>query len=1183
MKFLTYRSFHDQEKDRILSWLRGLDPTIKRLIIMRLNLFTLLLCISIVNVSASVLAQGITLKYKNASIEEVFTAIKKQSGFQFLYTKKMLNNAKKVSIEIKSKSLQQTLEQLFKEQPFTYEIIDKTIVVKEKRVSIDRNQQQTNIDVRGLVVDQDSKALIGATVKVKGATNGVLTNQQGEFYLKSVAEGSIIQVIYIGYAMQELTARKELGTIQMQEAVGELSQIDVTVSTGYQNIPKERATGSFTQIDNKTLNRNVGINILDRLEGVTSGLLLNRNLPTGEGANSSKIAIHGRSTLFASPEPLIILDGFPYEGNLDQINPADIENITILKDAAAASIWGTRAGNGVVIITSKNGRQNQPLAINVASTITIGNKPDQYYLSQISPSDYVDLETFMFSKGYYNSAINRQYSPISPAVELLKQRRNNQITDTELNEKLNPLRNQDVRYELEKYYYRPSVNQQYQLNLNGGTTNNWYYLSAGYDKNLQNTITDKYDRLTLTARNTYAFLKQRLKISGDMTYNSSNIFSKYDTYQPYTPYDRLTDEHGKALSVVTSSTLSEAYTSSAAVASLLDWKFRPLDEFIPNQQRQFSQFKINTAVNFEIVKGLNLSGSYQYLKQTSDIDRNNPLSSFYTRNLINTYSAITNNVINRVIELGDILNLSNSKSISKIGRVQLNFNRTFSTDHEVNAIAGFEASDLRYNLYSQTLYGYVEDTQVNRNSIIDPQKLYPYFYAPGSSSRINTAPGTSNRTDISQSLYANASYSYKQRYILSASARQDKSNLFGVNTNQKGVPLWSAGLAWLINKENFYDLTWLPTLKLRTTFGYSGNVDRSVSGLLTSKQSGVTNEWGSLYTDITNPPNPDLRWEQVKTWNAGIDFGLKGNRVYGSIDVYQKNAFDLIGNSPIAMQSGVTQFRGNSANLRTRGVDVLLNTRNLTGLLGWNSSLLFNYNIDKVTSYKIKQGTNNNIVSRNYDNPLEGYPYYAIYSYPLAGLDAAGAPQGYLNGQVSKSYSNIINLFDPSQIIYHGSASPKYFGSLLNTFSYKNIELSINITYKLGYYFKRKGIFNGSYSTSLTFYGDYDKRWQKPGDEQNTIIPALVYPSSSAMTSFFNNSSDLIERGDHIRLQDVRLSYNLVQKQLPKLPFKAISAFAYAKNLGLLWRKNKLGIDPDYGTRAIPDPLSLSFGINLNL
>ena len=1108
--------------------------------------------------------------------------IQNQTGYSFTINDKSLSLAEPVTITTKQQSLKQVLNSIFKNQPLTYRIDGKLIMIIDKSKDNPKPAEKQN-PVRGRVVDETGSPLAGASIKVKDQDIQTSTNQTGTFLINNALEGATLIIGYMGFESREVDSNTDIGTIVLSRTFATLDVVDVTVSTGYQNIPKERATGAFTQVDNNTLNRNVGINVLDRLEGVTSGLLLNRNLPTQGGANNSKISIRGRSTLFATPEPLIILDGFPYEGNIDQINPADIENITILKDAAAASIWGTKAGNGVIVITSKTGKQNQPLQINLSTTLSVAGKPNLYYQPQISSSDYIDIEKFLFDKGYYDGTLNMLYSTVSPAVELFDQYRNNLLSDQDLSTKINQLKSQDVRKDLEKYFYRPTVNQQYQLNLNGGSQNNAYYLSLGYDQNQSSYVTNKDERISLNAKNTYALFNGKLKLSGDITFNTLRNNNKNDQYTPYTPYDRVADDNGNSLSVVSYNTLRETYTDNAGNGKLLDWKYRPKDELNNFAKRTNNQIKTIVGLNFEIVKGLDLIGSFQYLKENTTDNLNYPLEGFYTRNKINTYSTISNNTVKRVIELGDILQKTDFENTSKIGRVQLNFNKTFGTDHEVNAIAGFDGSDTRLNTTGFTLYGYDEDTRTNRNDAINPTTFYPFFYEPSDGSQIPTAPSIRNLTNIGQSIYSNASYGYKERYMLSGSIRQDKSNLFGVRTNQKAVPLWSVGAAWLISKEDFLNVEWLDFLKLRTTFGYSGNVDKSVSGLLTALNWGLLNSWQSVYAMIQNPPNPDLRWEQIKTWNFGLDFKALNNRISGSIDYYNKNAFDLIGNSEIAMQSGITQFRGNNADLRSQGFDLLLSSQNLTGKFSWNTDLILNHNFDKVTNYKFKQSSNSTVVSQNYSNPLEGYPYYAVYSFPSAGLDNQGKPQGYFDGELSQDYSKILTTFAPEQLTYHGSASPKYFGNLINTFGYKNIELSFSIAYKMDYYFRRVGISNGILENSYTSLQDYDKRWQKPGDEAITKIPASEYPSNYQAANFFSNSSDLVEKGDHIRLQDIRLSYLITKNQHPKLPLRSITAFAYARNIGILWQKNKIGIDPDFGSLNQPLPLNVSFGLNLTL
>lgn len=1040
-----------------------------------------------------------------------------------------------------------------------------------------------NTVLNAKVTDEQGKALSGVTISIKGSPNETKTNDKGIFMLRNFQTGKVLVVSHIGYQTKELRYHQITDTIILEPSLQILDEVNI-FSTGYQQLPKERATGSFTQLNSKTINRSVGVNILDRLEGVSSGLILNRGLPSSP--SRSKLSIHGRSTLFSNAEPLIVLDGFPYDGSIEQINPADVQSITLLKDAAASSIWGAKSGNGVLVISTRKGSVSQKPTIGLTSTFAIGNKPNLYYTPQMNSADFIELEQLLFNKGFYNNRFNNPYNPISGAVDLFNQRKNNQISPADSAAGINTLKTQDVRRDLEQYFYRTSIYQQYQLNISGGSTQHRYYLSGGYDKNLENRIPDNYNRLSLNASNSFSLLKDKLELSADLNFISSTSNTGTDKYNPYTPYDRPVDSEGNALPIVTAQTLRKAYADTAGNGQLLDWHYRPKAELSANSRERLNQYRLKGELKYNISPDLNLSTGYQYLNEMTKGEVSNDLSRYSTRNLINRFSSISGGTLNRIIPVGKIFNQRNVELTSKIFRTQVNYQKTIGTAHELNAIAGYEGRDSRINSTGQTYYGYDTETMISANANINPMAFYPYYYDPILGTRIPTSPGKSGSINIDQSYYANVSYSYKNKYILSGSARRDESNLFGVKTNQKGVPLWSAGLAWNLSKESFYRLNGLPELKLRLTYGYNGNLDKSTSAYLALLSLGLLNEWGSEYAMISNPPNPALRWERIKTWNLGVDFSSRNNRISGSIDLYQKQATDLIGNSPTAFQTGVNQFRGNSADLQTQGLDLVLNSQNLNGNFGWNTSFLLNYNTDKVTSYKIKQSSNQDIVSGNYNNPLEGYPYFAIFSYPSAGLDASGAPQGYLDGNTSKDYGKITTQLDISQIKYHGSASPKYFGSIINSFSYKNFELSFNLTYKLGYYFRRTGVFSGSnYGTAEHtefMLADYEKRWQKTGDEAFTRIPALVYPADNLQNTFFLYAEDLVEKGDHIRLQDIRLSYNLTEKLLSRSFLKKAGIFLYARNLGVLWSATELDIDPDYKTTGIPQPFSCAFGLNLN-
>lgn len=1153
---------------------RGRRPLfLKMLLVMRLTI--VLIITFIIQASASGFAQQITFIGKNVPLQQVFKAIKAQTGYNIVVTGTNLDKSKSVTIDLKNTPLKEALKRIFDSQPLNFEIVEKAIVITEKKAPTSSENTQQNIT--GTVTSERGEPLPGVTVTVKGTDKQTATDSKGNFTI-SANSNQVLVFTFLGYTAQEqLVGQQKIINVRLVQATARLDEVSI-VSTGYQSIPKERATGAFTVIDNKTLNRNVGVNILDRLESVTSGLILNRGLSTS--SNNSKFTIRGRSTIFANAEPLVVLDGLPYEGTIEQINPADIESINILKDAAAASIWGTRAGNGVIVITSKKGLKNMQPEISVNSTLTVNDRPDVFYIKGLSSSDYIDMEQYLYRQGYYNTQLSTSYSSISPAVEVFNQRKLNHITSTDSANKINELKQRNIRNDLNRYIYRPAVYQQYQMSVRGGTANNTYYFSGGYDKNLENLVSESYDRLTLNATNTYSVFKERLKLNSSIYLSTSNNKKASMPYTPITSYERLADENGNPTSVVTGSTLRQSYIDTAGHGKLLDWNYRPLEELDQNSKRKNFQYRINLGLDLKILEGLTLTSNYQYMRERTDSEILNDINSFYTRDLLNRFSSVVNNNVVYGIPYGQILSIGQSDLTSQIIRAQVNFNRTIAKDHELNLIAGYEGSDTRTPYSGYPLYGFDPDLKTNGNATIDQLKDYTAYYDPNITRRFSVAPSNSEQISITQAYYANASYTYKGKYIASGSIRKDESNLFGVASNQKGVPLWSSGLAWIIDKESFYDLAWMPTLKLRATFGYNGNVDKSISAYLTLQNIGLINNFGSNYATILNPPNPDLRWEKVRTWNLGLDFGSENARITGSIDWYTKDALDLIGNNNVAVQSGVNVFRGNGASTKTSGIDLIINSKNLNGNIQWTSTMLFNYNTDKVTSYKVKQGSNNDIINGNFDNPIENYPYYAVFSFSSAGLNNLGKPQGYLNGEISTDYARILGQFKPEEMIYHGSATPKYFGSIINTIGYKNLQLSFNITYKFDYFFRRRNLFDGTEFRYIGAIDGYERRWQKPGDEKFTRIPTFQYPQSDMSGSFFLNSNDAVEPGDHIRLQDIRLSCDL-NNLFKKTPFKSASIFGYAKNMGILWSKTKTYVDPDYGVYTMPQSRSYSIGLNL--
>jgi hypothetical protein len=316
--------------------------------------------------------------------------------------------------------------------------------------------------------------------------------------------------------------------------------------------------------------------------------------------------------------------------------------------------------------------------------------------------------------------------------------------------------------------------------------------------------------------------------------------------------------------------------------------------------------------------------------------------------------------------------------------------------------------------------------------------------------------------------------------------------------------------------------------------------------------------------------------------NFGVDFALKNNTIEGSLEYYTRKGIDLIGYSPLDPTTGVNTFRGNTADMKGNGIDIILRSKNLNKQFKWYSTFLFSYAADKVTTYKVQQSAIWYYCNPSYISPIEGKPLYAMYSFKWMGLDPNnGDPQGYYSKQISKDYSAIFNSTDLSDLIYRGPANPTYFGSLRNNFSFKQLELSFNITWKMGYYFRRNSINYNDLFNGAAGHPDFENRWQNPGDENKTSVPSMPPNTNPNRNTFYAYSDVLIEKGDHLRLQDLQVSYQLNKNETRWLPMNQFRFYVYANNMGILWKANHKGIDPDY-VSGIPNPRTIAAGLRID-
>ncbi|TDO26567.1 SusC/RagA family TonB-linked outer membrane protein [Sediminibacterium goheungense] len=1024
--------------------------------------------------------------------------------------------------------------------------------------------------------------LQGAVVYLRSNNKRTITDKEGRFQLSISALPDTLVISYTGYTTLRLAVNSyQLPNILLEPSAEELATVEV--QTGYQSLPAERATGSFTKINTDLFNRKVGASILDRLDGIASGLIFNRNRTPN--ANESAIQIRGRSTIFANTEPLIVVDNFPFEGDINQLNPNDIESVTLLKDAAASSIWGVRAGNGVIVITTKKAKQSSAPKLRFNTNITIGEKPDLYYQPIADASALIEMESFLFGRGYYNNRINQRFAGLSPAVVIFDDRRNGRITAADSATQIQQLLQTDNRSDLLRYFYRPSVAQQYALNISGGSERAQYYFSAGWDKQQQSQLQSDLNRFTLRNKTQIQLIRDKLDFSTDLNMIMSTNNNPSSAYSNnYSVYQDLVDDQGAALPVYRD--YRKAWLDTIGQGQLLPWLHKPYEEIrFANHKTSRLDTRMLTSLLWRIRKGLQVQMSYQLETGNSETRNLQSMDQFFTRDLINRYTLpnYVTGIPTNAIPFGDILNKNDQRLVSHNGRIQVNYRTSWKQNHVLDLLGGMEIRDITIRRSGIRRYGVNESIGLDQE--INPISTFPTL--PNAlASRIPTNTTNNQTADRFLSQFMNLGYSYHNRYQFTFSARRDASNLFGVEANQKTVPLWSVGAGWMVHKENWWKSGFLNTLKFRLTYGVSGNIDKAATAYTTAG-SDINSFFSQPTAYLINPPNPELSWEKIHMLNAGIDFSVLNGRIDASLEYYVKNGKNLLGASPMAPQTGVTQFRQNIADLQTKGIDLTLNALIMQRSLQWSAQLLFSYNRDIIQRYLVPAALTKFYLTNITTNPYEGKPWSAIFAYPMAGLESnTGNPLGLLDNATSTNYSRLVNPASKDEFMYIGSGRPTFFGGLRNDISYQGFTLSVNMVYSMGYYFRRPSVlyttaFSSSLSATPSTHADYARRWKVPGDEMFTTIPSMVYPAVPARDEFYQYSNTLIEKGDHIRLRDIRFGWRLpIQKNNP-LRIQSCRVYAYVNNIGILWRSNKAGIDPDNIT-GFPSPRTYALGLEID-
>jgi TonB-linked SusC/RagA family outer membrane protein len=1191
--------------------------------LMVMKLSTLLLIIALVQASAKGFSQ-ITLHEKNASLEKVFSDVKKQSSYVFLYDEHQLNIGP-VNIQVKNATLEETLAIIFKGLPVEYSVVQNNVLIKPKEKTVLENAiglLQTvfsNINVEGRVTDSESgQPVPGVTIVLKGSKRIVFADEKGFFNFNSLPKGAILVFSYVGYVTQEIAATENIN-VKMIMANQKLEE--VVVSTGYQQVNKASTTGSFTVITADQIASSPSINLLDRLDGIVPGVQFD--------VRNNTIQIRGVSSYTAVP-PLIIIDGFPAQdqnlttvtsdmingnptnqlatatsGNaiISNINPADIESITFLKDAAAAAIWGAKAANGVIVITTKRGKKGTS-SINFNSTLSTSAPANFSNMTSMTNRQYIDFEQELFNKGFLTDPTsNWMNAPVSEAQQWMFRAKDRTATTVQRDSALNVLANRSNTGQIKKYLLQRAVTQQHNLSFSGGGDNSSYYVSGNYTQDQPVFKSNSGQKYSILSNLTNDFLNKRLTLTTGVNYNYSKAQVNDAALQALSvgrfglaPYQMLVDANGNK--IYSDITFTKAVADSLIrVNKDLPWGYNPIDELNYNNTiTTRNTIRITEAIKGVVTNWLSLSVSGQIQKLFNQQVLLQNKDSYLTRETINLGTVLVNGKPSYGFPKGGVYNSSQSNIDSYNVRTQFDVNKNWSSGHHFDMIGGTEISQTTSSGSEQQLLGYDEAVSSSVNVNTTPSGAYPNI--EGYYSRFSPINGTIYRSaSRALSYYGMATYSYLGKYFATSSVRFDDLNLLGVARRDRAEPLWSGGLRWNVKKENFMDkITWISSLSLRATLGTSGNPPQGSANYSTISGIGSVDSYSQLPTVyLSSPANQEIGWETTETTNGGIDAGLFNDRLNVTIDIYHKRTYGIIMSLPLNATYGYTSLYFNAGNLSGHGTEV-----NLTGVViktkdwSWTSNFNFSYNTNTVTDTRFP----NKNVSGGLSVITTGLPTDNLFVYRWAGLDNTGQSQIYAaDGSKISSTSNIA--LKPQDLVDAGRTTAPYFGGFNNTVRYKDFSFLIRADYHLGNVFLLQtinpnfypvdGSFGaaGQYSGLLANNSALANRWRKPGDEATTNIPGITGGNLTSL-DMFDNSNLNIRNAGYIRLQQISLSYNVPKSILRKTPYiKALSLGATVSNLGLLWVANKEGIDPEYQMtnefNNLPPSRNYVFNINLSL
>lgn len=1059
--------------------------------------------------------------------------------------------------------------------------------------------------ITGTIMDGEiaNEPLIGATVSAGVGTmrKGTVTDYDGHFTLKVSADITALTVSYMGYESKVVNLKAGTNNYTVTLMPDSKSMNEVVV-TGYQNIDRRKLTAAVSKLDIS----DEAVGAVKNIDQALSGQIAGLSTVTASGAPGApvKIRIRGTASINGVQEPLWVLDGIPMEGNeipaVDNLNdiddiyqtsiaglsPSDIDNITVLKDAAATAIYGARAANGVIVITTKKGKEGRPV-VNFSTKLTYNPKADISRLNLLNADEKVDLELDLLSSDYtYRQNKGDVAIILNDLGETAAYKAGGwDALSATAQQRINHLRT--INTDWNDILFRDVFNQEYNASVSGGSERAHYYASAGYYNEQGTVIGVENNRFNVTLKTDFQINKM-LKIGVSLFANQR----KQSSY--------MTDTGGFTNPVFYSRRANpyfEPYDGEGAYN--YDHNVQGRESEVPDfniyeESLNTSKERTDRSVvaifdaELKLHKYLKLTTQFGYQYDNYQASRYAGQNSYAMRKAKEYATYTVNGVKQTILPDGGMTKKSDSNANQWTWKAMLEWARRIQDIHDVEVMAGTEVRHTESEALTSTAYGYDNHT-LTTQPVIFPSEDIARSYPLHEESHLENA---------FVSWFATGSYTLLYRYTLGGSIRFDGSDVFGVAKQYRYLPLYSVSGLWRAKEEKWLRrVKWLDELSLRASYGIQGNIDKNTSPYLigTFKRYSILPGYVETVIVTETAPNPDLRWEKTRNVNVGLNLAFLHNRIRLGVDYYYRKSTDLISSRKLPLETGFASTTVNWASMQNEGWEVALNTLNVkTTDFSWSTSVNLGFNTNKVL---------NETVAENSTYPgREGYPVGALFAYETAGVDSEGYPLFRAkDGSVQTAAEFFqLNKFGASTLTaeeqrnlytYMGSEDPACSGGLINNFEYKNWQLGVNFIFNLGMKVRVQPSYSPTYyDRGLNTNHDILNRWTPSNtatDQPALLVNSVARGSEYTHFSEYNTYSMLdtwVKSCSYWRLQSVRLGYKLPKEWFQRLGVSSASVSLEGRNLLVLATDYHNFLDPETMGNPYAQPITKSFifGFNLN-